>query len=126
VIFDDYAIRVAAIGGDASKVPIGGVVGEGHIWAELLKANLAIGAGTVGVNHAAYGGDIARLELGYCGANFGDSAYDLMAGDAGIYGAGPLVTDCMKVRMADTTEQDFDLNIVFARIASRDHSRSKG
>jgi hypothetical protein len=31
----------------------------------------------------------------------------------------------MEVRVADTTEKDFDLNVVFARIASRDRGGGK-
>ena len=37
----------------------------------------------------------------------------------------PFATDGVEVRVADTAEKDFDLNIVFARIAPGDHGGSK-
>jgi hypothetical protein len=83
----------------------------------LFKASLALGAGAVGVNQAADCGKVAGLELGDCGADFGDTADDLMAGDAGIdsgHHAAPLVTDGVQVGVADTAEQYFDLNVLFA------------
>jgi hypothetical protein len=116
VFFDDYTFRVATIS-DASKVHVRKVVGEDHVRAELFKASLALGAGAVGVNHATDRGKVAGLEFGDCGADFGDTADDLMAGDAGIdsgHYVAPLVTDLMEVGVADTTEQYFDLNVLFA------------
>jgi hypothetical protein len=82
---------------------------------------------TVGVNQAADCSKVAGLELGDCGADLGDTADDLMSGNAWIdsgYPA-PLVTDLVEVRVADTAEKDFDLNIVFARIAPRDRGGGK-
>jgi hypothetical protein len=37
----------------------------------------------------------------------------------------PLVTDLVEVRMADTAKKDFDLNVVFARVAPRDRGGGK-
>jgi hypothetical protein len=65
VFFDDYIIGIASIC-DASEVPVRGVVGACHIRAELLKGSLALGTGVVGVNHAAYRGEVAGFELGDC------------------------------------------------------------
>jgi hypothetical protein len=114
--------------GDASEVLVRGVEGEDHIRAELLKAGLALGAGAVGVNHAAYRSKVTRLELGDCGADLGDAADDLVAGDDGIDGghkAGKLVTDMMEIGVADTAEQDFDLHVVFGWIAPRNRGGGK-
>ncbi len=62
-LIDDDAVGVAAIG-DASQVLIGEVVGERHVGAELLEAGLALGAGAVGIDHAADRGQVAGLEPG--------------------------------------------------------------
>ena len=62
----------------------GEVVGEGHVRAELLKAGLALGAGAVGVDHAADRGEVAGLELRDRRADLGDAADDLMARDAWV------------------------------------------
>jgi hypothetical protein len=126
VLFDDNSVGIAAIG-DASKVHVRRVIGEGHVRAELLETGLALVAVTVGVNQAADCSKVAGLELGDCGADLGDTADDLMSGNAWIdsgYPA-PLVTDLVEVRVADTAEKDFDLNVVFARIASRDRGGGK-
>src|SRR4029079_14219774 len=58
----DDAIGVATIS-DASEVLVREVISERHVAAELPKARLALGAGSVGVNHAADRGDFAGLEL---------------------------------------------------------------
>ncbi len=103
------------------------VVGEGHVRAELLETGLTLVAAAVGVNQAADCSKVAGLELGDGRADVGDTADDLMSGNAWIdsrYRA-PLVTDLVEVRVADTTEKDFDLNVVFARIAPRDRGGRK-
>jgi hypothetical protein len=126
VLFDYNTVGIAAIG-DASKVHVRRVIGEGHVRAELLETVLALVAVTVGVNQAANCSKVTGLELGDCGADLGDTADDLMSGNARIdsWYPAPLVTDLVEVRVADTTEKDFDLNVVFARIASRDGSGGK-
>ena len=43
MLFDDNTVRIAAIG-DASKVRVWRVVGEGHVRTELLETGLALGA----------------------------------------------------------------------------------
>jgi hypothetical protein len=126
VLFDDDAVRVTTVG-DTSKVHVRRVVGKSHVGAELLKTSLTFRAGTVGVNQAADRSKVARLEFGNCRADLGDTANYLMAWCAGIYGGhhAPLITDLMEVRVADTTKKDIDLNVVFARIAPRDHCWGK-
>ena len=121
MLFYDNTVRIAAIG-DASKVLIWRVVCEGHVRAELLETGLAFGAVAVGVNQTANCSKVARFEPGDCGANLGDTAYDLMPWNAWIDGGhgAPLTTDLVEVRVADTAKKDFNLNIVFARFAPRD------
>ena len=85
VLVDDDALGVAAVG-DAAGVLVGEVVGERHVGAELLETRLALGAGAVGVDQAADGGEVAGLEFGDGGADLGDAADDLMAGNAGVDG----------------------------------------
>jgi hypothetical protein len=126
LIFDYNTVRVATIG-DASKVHIWRVIGEGHMRTILLKTVLALSAVTIGVNHAADCSNIARLELGDCGTDLGDTSNDLMSRNAWIdsrHGT-PLTTNLVKVRMTYTAEKDFDLNVMFARITSRDRDGSK-
>jgi hypothetical protein len=123
----DYAFRVATIG-DASEVLVRGIVREGYVPAELLKASLALGTGPVGVDHAADRGEVAGLELRDSGADFGDTADDLMARDAGIdsgHDPSPLVTDLMEIGVADTAEEDFDLYVVLNGIAPHDRGGGK-
>jgi hypothetical protein len=126
MLFDYDIVRISAIG-DASNVHVWRVVGESHVWAELLETGSALGAVAVGVNQAADCSMVARPELGDCGANLGDTANDLMSRNTWIDSGHrtPLATYCMEVRVADTTEKDFDLNVVFARIASRDRGGGK-
>jgi len=64
------AVGIAAVG-DASEVLIGKVVGESQIRTELLEASLALGAGTIGIDHAADGGEVAGLNPGDRGAGPG-------------------------------------------------------
>ena len=73
VLIDDDAVGVAAIG-NASEVLVRGVEGEGHVRTELLKTAPALGTGAVGIDHAADRGEVARLELGDCGADLCDTA----------------------------------------------------
>ncbi len=90
--------------------------------AELLETSLALWAVTIGIDQAADCSKVAGLEPGDCGADFGDAADDLMSRNAWIDGGHgtPLATDLVKVRVTDTAEKDFYLDIVFARIASGD------
>ena len=74
-------VGVAAVG-DAAEMLVREVVGEGEVGAELFEAGLALGAGAVGVDQAADGGEVAGLELGDGRADLGDAADDFVAGDA--------------------------------------------
>ena len=124
---DDDGVGVAAVG-DASGVLVGEVVGEDHVGTELLEALFALGAGAVGVDHATDGGEVADLEFGYGGADFGDAADDLVAGDAGIDGGhhtAKLVADLMEVGVTDAAEEDFNLDVTLGWIAPRDRGGCK-
>jgi hypothetical protein len=126
VLFDHDTVRIAAIG-DASEMNIWRVIGEDPVWAELLEAILALVTVTVGVNHATDCSNIAWLEFGDCRADLGDTADDLMSRNAWIDSGHrtPLATDLVEVRVADTTEMDFNLNVVVIWISPRDHGRGK-
>ena len=122
LLIDDDAIGVAAIG-DAPEVLVGRIVGERHVRAELLKAVPAMGAGVVRVDHAADRDEVAGLVLGNRRADLGDPADDLMAGDTGIdrgHDITPLVTNLMKIGVADAAEENLDLHVAVGRIAPRD------
>ena len=124
---DDDAVGVAAVG-DAAGVFVGEVVGEGQVGAELLEAFFALGTGAIGVDHAADGGEFADFEFGYGGADFGDAADDLVAGDAGVYrghDAAPLVAGLMEVGVTDAAEENLNLHIGLGWIAPRDRGGGK-
>ena len=124
---DDDAVGVAAIG-DAAGVLVGEVIGEGHVGAELLEALFALGAGAVGVDHAADCGEVADFELCYGGANLCDAADDLVTGDAGVDGGhhtAPLVASLMQIGMTDAAEEDLDLHVILGWIAPRDRGGRK-
>ncbi len=117
VLVDDDGVGVAAVS-DLAGALVGEVVGEGEVVAELLQAGLAFGAGAVGVDHAADGGEIAGLEFLNCGADLGDAADDLVPGNAGIDGGHhvvPLVAGLVQVGVADAAEENVDLNVGWRR-----------
>src|SRR5438034_554194 len=102
---------------------VGRVVGEGHVWAELFEPSLALGADTVGVNHAAHCREVAKLELGDCGADLGDAADDLVSGDAGVdsrHHATPFVARLVEIGVTNAAIQNFDLYIFRARLTAKD------
>src|SRR5205085_3138590 len=82
---------------------------------------------TIRVNHAADCSNIAWPKLGDCRSNLSDTANDLMSRNAWIDSRrrAPLATDGVEVRVADTAEKDFDLNIIFTGIAPRNRHGSK-
>ena len=117
---DDNALGVATVG-HSSEVLVGRIVGEGHVRAELLKALPAMMAGAIRVDHAADSYEVASFVPRDRRANPGDTAHDLVAGDAGIdrgHDIAPLVTDLMKIGVADAAEENLELHVAFGRIAS--------
>jgi hypothetical protein len=126
MLFNYNTLRIAAIG-NVSKVHISRIVGKGHMRTILLKTGLALGAVTIGVNHAADCSNISGFELGDCGADLSYAADDLMSRNTRIdsWKCAPLASYGVEVRVAYTAEKDFDLNIMFARISSGDCHGSK-
>src|SRR5919199_965931 len=127
MLFDYDTIRIAAIG-NSSKVNIWRIVGEGHMRTVLLKTGLALGAVTIGVNHAADCRNIAGFKLADCRADLGDTANDLVSRNARIdswHSSTPLATNGVEVRVTYAAEKDLDLNVMFTWLASRDRNRGK-
>ena len=89
---------------------------------------MALRTGAVRVHHAAHRGKITALELRDCGADFRDSAGNFVSRYAGVdsgHHAAPLVADLVQIGVADTAKQNFDLYVVFRRIAPRNCGRCK-
>jgi hypothetical protein len=82
----------------------------------------------VRVNQAANRGEVAGLEFGNSGANLGHAADNLMARNNRVHSGhefAPLITHRVKIRVANTAEQDFDLYVVFGWFAPRDRGKGK-
>src|SRR5271165_3871204 len=124
---DDDAVGVAAVG-DASEVLVGEVICEVKVRAELLEPRLALGAGSVRIDHAADRGKIARLEFRDRRTHLGHSPDDLVAGNARVDGRHhitPFVAGLVEIRVADSAEEDLYLHVVLGGIAPRDRGGSK-
>jgi hypothetical protein len=117
---------MAAIG-NASKMNVWRVVGKGHMWTELLETCLTVRTIAVRVNQAPDCSKVTWLELGDVGAYLGYTTNDLMSWNAWVDRGhlAPLITNLVEVRMANTAEKDFNLNIIFTRITPRDDCRGK-
>ena len=127
VFIDDDAIGISAIG-DTSKVLVRSVVGEHQVRAKLLQAGLALWARAVGIDQAADGSKVARFIFIDFRADLGDTPDDFMARDDRVnsgHDAAPFVTNLVEVGVADATEKDFYLDIVFSRTASRNRGGSQ-
>ena len=105
------------------------VVSEGRTGlAVLLQARLAACTEAVGGNHAADCGEVARLELGHRRADLGDAADDFVAGHAGVdrgHETAPLIANLVEIGVADATEQNLYLYVVFGWVAPRDRSEGQ-
>jgi hypothetical protein len=76
----------------------------------------------IGIDKASDAHEVAGFKLGDLGAHLGDATYDFMAGHAGINGRHhgvPFIAGLMQVRMANATEEDFDLHVAGSGIAAR-------
>jgi len=113
VLFYDNTVRITSIG-YASNMPIWRIVGEGGIRTELFETGLTLRAGTIRINQAADCSKITWLKFGDCGACLGNTANYLMTRNTwvGSWHRTPFVTDLVKIRVTDTAEKDFNLNIV--------------
>src|SRR5688572_23413378 len=99
------------------------VVSQGQVAAELFEPGLAFRAGAIGIDHAAHSGQVARFELRYTGTHSGDTAHDLMSRNAGIdrrHDLLPLIANLVKIGVADTAEQNVDVNVVLRRMTTWD------
>ena len=87
-----------------------GVVGADHAAARavLLEAGLAVVALAAGVDEAADADAVADLVLGHLGADLGDDAGDLVAGDHRVVRLAPLGLDGVDVGVADAGELDVE------------------
>jgi hypothetical protein len=107
---------------------VGKVAGEGEVGAELLETLLAIRTGAVGVDQAAYGGEVTCFEFCHRRPNLGHPADNLVAGNARIDGGhhtAPLIADLVQVRVTDAAEENFNLHVTLSSIAPRDRSGRK-
>src|SRR5439155_20700052 len=67
--------------------------------------------------------EVAKLELGDCGADLGDAADDLVSGDAGVdsrHHAAPFVARLVEIGVTNAAIQNFDLYILRARLTAKD------
>src|SRR4029077_10142006 len=127
VFIDDDAIGISAIG-NTSKVLVRSVVGEHQARTKLLQASLALWARAVGIDQAADASKVARFIFIDFRADLGDTPDDFMARDDRVnsgHDAAPFVTNLVEVGVADATEKDFYLDIVFSRTASRNRGGSQ-
>ena len=105
-LIDNDAVGVATVG-DAAQVLVGRIEGECQVRAEILEASPAFGAGAVGVDEAAYCGQVSRLEFRYGRTDLGHSPNNFVARDNRIHGwheFAPLVAHRVQIRVADTAE----------------------
>ena len=88
--------------------------------AVLLLALQAVGALAAGVDHAADADAVADGVLGHAGADLGDDAGDLVAGDQRVLLRAPVAADGVDVGVADAGELDLDQDVVRADVAAFD------
>ena len=120
VLAGDDALGIAAIS-DPASMRIIAVIGKRRpLFAELLFAHLAAWAGSASIDHAANGGQVARLEAADVGTDAAHAADDFVAWYAGVCRAGPFIARLMQIRMTDAAVEDFDLYIPRPGIAPLD------
>ena len=91
--------------------------------AKLLEARLAVWTRSVGIDHTADSREVAGLEFRDGGANLCHPADDFVTGhdriDAG-HEAAPFIPNLVKIGVAHSAEQNFDLDVVCIGIAPPD------
>ncbi|GER30147.1 DNA repair protein RecN [Striga asiatica] len=112
VLFGDHEIGIAAV--SEGPVRLDAVVGVELLGAEVLEAGGAVVAVAARADHDPDGDLVPGLEFGDAGPDFGDEAHDLMARDHGVVGEAPVVLDEVEVRVADSAEHDFELDVLVA------------
>ena len=119
VLGHDDVGGVAALGDGA--VTVDGAVGAGVAGeAVLLLAGLAVDALAAGVDHAADADPVADGVLGHVGADLGDDAGDLVAGNQRVGLRAPVAADSVDVGVADAGVLDLDQDVVRADVAALD------
>jgi hypothetical protein len=111
-VVDDDLLRIAAqgvAGGVFGRAVIGA---DETVLAELLQAIVARVAVLAAADQAADADHVAFLEAADRTADGRDAAHDLVAGDAGIQGAGPFRAHGVQVGVADAAIGDLDLDVV--------------
>ncbi len=123
---DDDAVGVAAIS-DSAEHLVFAVVGEGgNPLAVLFEAGAAVFAYAVRIHQAADGGEIAFLEFLHRLAGANHSANNFVARDARINRRQrlmPLIADLVKIGVANSTVENFDLHVLRTRLATFDGVR---
>ena len=122
ILIHHDAFRITTIGHRRCMVAVGRVVSQGHIRAEYLDASFAGRTRVIGIDEASDANEVADFELGDLRAHLGDATNDFMAGHAGINGrhhSVPFIAGLMQVRMANATEEEFDLHVAGSSIAAR-------
>src|SRR5579862_359981 len=107
----DNTFGVAAVS-HAAQVLVGGIKGEDHVRAEVLKSSAAFGTCAVRIDEAADRGEVAGLEVLHSRADFCDAPDNLMSRNDRVYGGhefAPLVARRVQVGVADATGQVFSV-----------------
>ena len=127
-LVDNDAVGIAAVG-DATKDFVREVIGQRDaVFAEDFVTIEAGGAMVAGIEHAADGGEIAFLEILDGATDFGDATDNFVAGNAGVdggHGVLPLVANLMEVGVADAAEENFNLDVLRAGLATLEGERSE-
>ncbi len=84
----------------------------------MLQALAAGTASAAGIDHASDGGEVALLEKGRFGASLGYPADNFMSRKARVDRIMPFVAGLMKVGMANAAIDNFDLDVLWSRVAA--------
>jgi hypothetical protein len=123
MLVDDNARRIATVGNRCGTSLVGRVVGEDAVGAKLLRVRLTLRAAEVGTYEAANTDGVSNFVFRDSGTDGGDFADDLVAGNTGIssgHHAGPLIARGMQVRVTNATEENVDLDVAIAGLATLD------
>ena len=118
VLGRDDVVGVAAVGALAVRsVGVVGVDGAA-VGAVDFEVGLAVGAVHAALDDDADGGEVAGLEARDGGADGGDAADDLVAGDHGEEVVAPLAADLVDVGVADAAVVDGEDDVVGVGLAA--------
>src|SRR6516165_23497 len=117
---DHIVVGISAHGNRAVDAVLRGVGERGPLDAEVLFAAIAGRAVATRVDYDADGCNVAHLEFSLRVAGRGDAADNFVAGNHGIDCIAPFVADHVKVRMADTTEENLNGDFCGAGFTARE------